>query len=67
MHWAAENNSKDVAELLLRTGAGVSAKNKVSTTRIKISDMSLLRLLKVPEATYLIWFSLAYDMIARRI
>ena len=30
---AAENNSKDVAELLIRSGADINAKDKVITTR----------------------------------
>ena len=32
MHWAADRNILDVVELLIRYGADVNARDKVSTT-----------------------------------
>ena len=37
LHLAAANNSKDVAELLIRSGADINARDKVSTVIIQVS------------------------------
>ena len=41
LHWAAMVNSVDVAELLIRSGAAVHAKDKVGTFLLPIYDTSL--------------------------
>ena len=40
LHLSAGNNSREVAELLIRHGADVDSKDKVITSSIPISDIS---------------------------
>ena len=40
LHWAVEEDSSALVELLIRSGADVNAKDKVSTIHIRIFDTS---------------------------
>ena len=40
LHESARNNNREVVELLIRHGADVNSKNRVSTPPIPISDIS---------------------------
>ena len=45
LHKAAERNSKDVAEILIRSGADVNARDKVNTALAAVSDICISHLL----------------------
>ena len=41
LHWAAEWNSPDVAEILIRSGADIHVKDNVSFTPMRILELSI--------------------------